>query len=528
MKKKWKSITAILMALLILATAAAPAVAEIENDDGSINQSVVKALGVDAPRRSIVGNEVTITVFERGTQKPVSGAGVWAISPDKTSEFQSAVAVIDAEGTTDQDYETMCNLYGEFLGNTTGHGELQHIFDETGRYLLVATKNHYYPGFSHINIYEKPKALGIRAPRVAYVDTDVTMTVFDRFTNDPIQGAGVWAFFRENAETFKGKISSIRAEVKDTAIDYDYESLMNIYGEFLGRTNDEGQLTNEFEEIGKYVLVTWKPEYWPGFAQITIKEKRLALAIRAPRVAFVDKEITMTVYERPGTIETDVAPITIEGAGIWALSTTSAEELKKEIESMKTADETLAIENDYESLMNFYGEFLGRTDENGKLKHAFTQTDDYVLVTWKQGYWPDYARLTVRELPKALGIEAHRVAQVDEDVTMKVFQRGTENPVGGAHMWAFSLEQTDSLRSTVSDMKSKNTDALDYDAIASDAGGTYIGQTNNDGELTHVFEGDGRYLLLTFKDGYWPGFGWIKITELQPVEPIPLNAVTVE
>ena len=236
----------------------------------------------------------------------------------------------------------------------------------------------------------------------------------------------------------------------------------------------------------------------------------------------------MTVYERSGTIKTDVVPITVEGVGIWALSTNSAEELKKKIESMKTADETSAIENDYESLMNFYGEFLGRTDENGQLKHAFTITGDYVLVTWKPGYWPNYTKLTVRELPKALGIKAPRVAQIDEDVTMKVFQRGTENPVGRADMWAFSLKQTGFLRSTVSEIKSHNTDALDYDAIANDAGGTYIGQTNNDGELTHAFEDDGRYLLLTFKDGYWPGFGWIKITVLQPAEPQTLNEFTIE
>ena len=709
MKKKWKAITAVLMALLILATAAVPAVAETENDDGSVNQSVVKSLGIDAPRRALVGNEITITVFERGTQKPVSGASVWAISPDKISEFQSAVAEIDTESTADQDYETTCNLYGEFLGKTTGHGELNHTFDETGRYLLVATKNHYYPGFSHITVYAKPKALGIRAPRVAHVNTDVIMTVFDRFTNDPVQGAGVWAFSRESAEALKGEMANIRAVIKDSAMDYDYESLMNIYGEFLGRTNDEGQLTHEFDEIGKYILVTWKPGYWPGFAQIairdeiksliiraprvahagdevtmtvyekpsqpdllvnpiptsdavelspslmtppttnqksslmisgltpkpaialepkqvnnaqlkpvstvpeivlnpvsgagiwafsqenaeilkkeieaitsanttdadyeslmniygeflgrtndqgqlkhtfdeideyvlvtwkpgylpgfssiTIKAKRPALAIRAPHVTFVDKEVTMTVYERPGSLEADVAPNTVEGAGIWALSIENAEALKKEIELIAETDEVAALERDYESMMGFYGEFLGFTDENGQLRHTFNDTGKYVLVTWKQGYWPGYARLTVRELPQALGIKAPRVAQVDEDVTMKVFQRGTGDPVGGADMWAFSWDQTDSLKESMSDIRSLDSSVLDYESISSNAGGIYLGQTNNSGELTHAFNDTGKYLLLTFKDGYWPGFRWIKITELQPGETLPSNEFIIE
>ncbi|MFC2027205.1 hypothetical protein ACFLU3_00825 [Chloroflexota bacterium] len=528
MKKKWISLTAVLMALLVLLTSVAPAVAENEKEVGSDNQSVVKALGIDTPRRALVRNEITITIFERGTQKPVSGAGVWAISPDKTSDFQSAVAEIDIKNTADQEYESMCNLYGEFLGKTSGQGELKHAFVETGRYLLVATKNHYYPGFSQINIYEKPKALGVRAPRVARVDTDVTMTVFDRFTNQPVQGAGVWAFSRENAEAIKGEISNIRAEIKDSAMEYDYESLMNIYGEFLGRTNDEGQLTHGFDETGKYILVTWKPGYWPGFAQISIKENRQPLAIRAPRLAFVDKEITMTVYEKPGSLDADVAPNTVEEARIWALSIADAETLKQEIEATVENDEATAIKRDYESMISFYGKFLGLTDENGQLRHTFDDTGEYVLVTWKQGYWPGYARLTVRELPNALGIEAPRVAQVDEDVIMKVFQRGTGDPVGRADMWAFAWDQTDSLKQNMADIRSLDSSAFDYESICNNTGGIYLGQTNNSGELRHSFNNTGRYLLLAFKDGYWPGFGWIKITELQPAEPLTQNEFSIE
>ena len=89
------------------------------------------------------------------------------------------------------------------------------------------------------------------------------MTVFDRFNSDPVHGAGVWAFSRENAESLKSEISDIRTDINASAMDYNYESIMNTYGVFLGRTGNNGQLIHKFDETGNYILVTWKPGYWP-------------------------------------------------------------------------------------------------------------------------------------------------------------------------------------------------------------------------------------------------------------------------
>ena len=47
-----------------------------------------------------------------------------------------------------------------------------------------------------------------------------------------------------------------------------------------------------------------------------------------------------------------------------------------------------AEEQDYESLVDIYGDFLGRTDEDGELSHAFSSEGIYLLVGVKKGYFP--------------------------------------------------------------------------------------------------------------------------------------------
>ncbi|MBT4512590.1 MAG: hypothetical protein HOC20_10330 [Chloroflexi bacterium] len=515
-------------------------------------------------------------VFERETQNPVAGAGVWAVTWDEARTLRGEVAAIksnDAVAAQAYDYESMCDLYGEFLGKTDDDGQLNHVFDETGKHFLVAVKDGYYPGFSPLTVRTIPRALGIKAPKVAGVSEDVTMTVYQRLTHDPIEGAGVWAFSKDDAETVRTEVTNIRSEIKTDAQQYDYESLMNAYGEYLGRTNSEGQLMHAFDQTGKYVLVTWKMGYWPGFGSINIKDQRPALAIRAPRYSQIGQEITMTVCERPNQPGLAVSPISmdnavkvpsivtetglmavsaekvnpvkirpneidfeavcnpVEGAGVWAIPRDDTESLKKEIEDRVTNSEIASTEYDYESLLNSFGEFLGRTDSQGKLTHEFDEGGNYVLVTWKQGYRPGFALHTVKSVPRVLSIKSTRVAPVNQTVTMTAFERNTHNPVAGADIWAFSWDQSESVRGALSDiegMEDVGSQELDYESIASGFGGMYLGETGDNGEMVYAFGDAGRYLLLVLKDGYWPGFGQIKIRDLQPIESTEIEQLVIQ
>ena len=81
MKKKY-AIMAALTALVVLVSAAIPALADDNTGATDVEADVVPgpALGIRAPSVTPVGEEVTITVFDRQTSEPEEGAGVWLVS----------------------------------------------------------------------------------------------------------------------------------------------------------------------------------------------------------------------------------------------------------------------------------------------------------------------------------------------------------------------------------------------------------------------------------------------------------------
>ncbi|MBN2186420.1 MAG: hypothetical protein JW732_03095, partial [Dehalococcoidia bacterium] len=127
-------------------------------------------------------------------------------------------------------------------------------------------------------------ALAIKAPDIAGVGLPVTITVVEKYTGKPVPKAGVWA-----------------VDVKDiengTSDAEDYASLAEEYGQFLGWTNKDGNVSHRFKEAGQYVLVAVKKGFIPGFAMITVKPLK-ALAIKAPGVAGVGLPVTITVVEK--------------------------------------------------------------------------------------------------------------------------------------------------------------------------------------------------------------------------------------
>ena len=165
MKKKWMSVMmAVPMAFLLLTTTAVPTVAQSE-DELTVDPSPVRraALAIRAPKAARVGEEVTMAVYQRGTQEPIGNAGVWALTRDQATILKDEMAQIRAEGeaaTQDIDYESLVSVRGTLLGRTDENGQLTHTFDEAGGYLLVAVKRGYFPGFATI---------GIRAPQTVEI-----------------------------------------------------------------------------------------------------------------------------------------------------------------------------------------------------------------------------------------------------------------------------------------------------------------------------------------------------------------------
>jgi hypothetical protein len=159
MKRKWASIVAVLLAVMVLVSTAVPVLAQSEEETADSEAVLRAALAIMAPRRAPVGEAVTMTVFQRGTLDPVKDAGIWALTRDEAEALKAEIAGIREEGgngVRDLDHESLLRDHGTFLGTTHGNGQLKHAFDEAGWYLLVAVKEGYHPGRTPI---------AIRAPR---------------------------------------------------------------------------------------------------------------------------------------------------------------------------------------------------------------------------------------------------------------------------------------------------------------------------------------------------------------------------
>ena len=114
------------------------------------------------------------------------------------------------------------------------------------------------------------QGLTLWAPYRSLVGQDVTMTVYQRGTTQPVEDAGIWAITRADVEVLKEEMAALRESANVSSGEMDYEALINVHGTFLGRTDERGQLVHAFREEGSYLLVTVKRGYFPGFSPIHI------------------------------------------------------------------------------------------------------------------------------------------------------------------------------------------------------------------------------------------------------------------
>jgi len=399
-KSKWYVIILTFLALVTLVTAAAPAMAQNEEEVTDGSSPLIDGLAIIAPLRAPTGQPVTMTVLKRSDATPAVGAGVWALTREQAEVLSEQVAALRESGeitAADTDWESLVEVYGIFLGRTDERGKLEHSFDEAGRYVLIAVKLGYVPGRTGIAIGTARRALGIRAPERAPVGEAVQMTVFEKNTQEPVAGAGVWALTREQAEHLQDEVAALKEAGETVSEDFDWESLVSVRGIFLGRTADDGSLEYSFDEAGGYLLVTVKRGYLPGRKGIVIGNPIQLLSMEVQRWAEVGETVPMTVFERRSGDP-------VEGAGVWALTREQAENLRDEISAMRESSEESLADVDWESRMDLTGIFLGRTDERGELEHAFNEAGGYALVTVKPGYIPGLAFIVIR-MPQAEAVQ---------------------------------------------------------------------------------------------------------------------------
>lgn len=236
----------------------------------------VKALGIRVPGRVPVGQPVTMAVFDRITHNAVERAGVWAVTRDNIEALKLEAEVLREDSSLvdeEKDYEAIARSYGFFLGTTDENGKLEYSFRETGTYILVAVKRGYFPGFARLQVFDRPDALGITAtPPQTRVGREVTLDVFDRQSHNPVEGAGVWAISRDQAQALRERIAAMQQDNSLSVADKDYEAIISVHGVFLGRTGPDGKLGASFDVAGTYLLVSAKRGYIPGFTTLVVRE----------------------------------------------------------------------------------------------------------------------------------------------------------------------------------------------------------------------------------------------------------------
>ena len=204
--------------------------------------------------------------------------------------------------------------------------------------------------------------LAIKAPDTAHVGQKVTMKVVARHTGRPIAGAGVWAI----------NVNDLKTESDDAEL---YAEHASKRGHFIGKTNRRGEVTHRFRETGRYILVTAKEGFRPGFAKIAIKPVARALDIRAPRVARVGQLITIQTVEKH-------VQIPVADATVYAV---------------KVGDMTVSTEDTelYADEAKRRGFKIGITDNNGNVTHRFRGSGRYVLVAIKEGFIPAFDKIYI-------------------------------------------------------------------------------------------------------------------------------------
>lgn len=393
-RKRWSVIIAAAMALVLLALSPMSALADDGQESGAKPGITLQgALAIVAPRVAMINQETRMTVFLRADQEPFEGAGVWAITREQAEVFKEQASALRQDETVkaeEKDYEALADIHGTFLGQTGPNGKVYHEFTEAGNYLLIAFRNCYYPGSTWIVARDAPRALAIEAPGRAGVGEDVTMTVHNKATSEPVANAGIWAITRDQVDTVREQFSALRQDETTTAEEKDYETLIGLHGIPLGRTGLNGTLTYAFQEEGIYLLVAVKQSYFPGFAAIGIRDAVGVLAIVAPQSAPVGTEVNIAALNRL-TLDP------VGEAGIWAITRDQVEAFKEQVSALRQDTGVTASAKDYGALVEFHGTLLGWTDGNGRLSHKFDQAGIYLLVAVKQAYFPGSAAINIRD-----------------------------------------------------------------------------------------------------------------------------------
>ncbi len=273
--KRWKLILALILAAAVVVAIPLGVMAQTPTTPGAVTLPVVKGnLVIVAPRAVLSGKEMQLTVFQRNDQATVGDAQVWAVGKDKIEALRQAIQAQmkdTAVKPADKDYAATIGIYATLIGRTDANGVLKHSFADAGNYWLVTFKKTYRPGFSPLLVRNAPVGLAISGPKSAKPNEPVTFTVKQKGSEAAVEGAGVWAIPAPRLAALKNAMGRIAAAIRNKAGATNFATILGSRAISLGATDANGQIKDyRFAKAGRYILVTWKAGFTPGFGTIGI------------------------------------------------------------------------------------------------------------------------------------------------------------------------------------------------------------------------------------------------------------------
>ena len=394
--------------------------------------AVRMGLVIHTPATAKVGEPIRIQIVTRPGERPVPRAEVWAVNIDKNPNDMSLTA--DAASLT------QCNAI--LLGTTNDRGYVDPAprIWERGKYILVAIKPNYAPGFSWMKITSRVP-LTLRAPDSGRINQSINMKVMNPDgagvprvamfaiplfnAADNAAGTGNYDQQLRDAEAYADILEDPEAEAELKADTDAYNRAMNMRRYFIGFTDRNGDFTHRFSQPGPYLLIAAKCGYVPDFHIIKITGSQLHL--RVQDTAKVGERVPMLVTDSSGQGVGQVALFAIPLLNTTQDGTITGdyERWLKYAEAYADSLENPSLQPDssigpeaYDQIRRY---FIGFTDRHGNFTYSFQQAGPYLLIAAKCGYTPDFHIIKITKLEREKATAELAPVRVEEaNISFKI------------------------------------------------------------------------------------------------------------
>ena len=303
-----------ILALAAVGSATLPATADSENKTRP-SVTFPSGLMIKAPNRVAIGQSISIEVLEKHGEDTVSGASVYVIKAD------DLVIKPASENYTDliAEYAALIESKGTLIGATSDNGTVDYQFAGAGRFVLVATKDTFMPGFSRLTVGSESKvALSLTSPLSADLNETVTFTVTEKDNGQAVAGAAIYGRkFAGNSAEEGNAWGLFGDKSKGNGSDNFSPSIPGIKesGTLLGNTDSSGQLAYAFSIAGRYFVEAVSDNFSPAYSMIAVATSSQEtkpgngteqLTVTAPATSTAGQQVTITVSDN-STPVSDVA-----------------------------------------------------------------------------------------------------------------------------------------------------------------------------------------------------------------------------